>query len=270
MDTNNQNLIYTNGNSDKAQTYLDIQAEVGISKHFGGFRATDILHNRCSLSRSSDVLEVGCGTGAGSIYIANKYGCKVDAVDISEKMLFWARKRADQEEVKNQIHFQKADILKLPFENDRFDVVLVESVLAFVDDKTSAIEELIRVTKPGGYLGLNEYSWISEPLSEVLSKSVFLGMATITKSAWEDIWEKTQLVDRTIEHFLVEPRQEFKDRIKWVGGWIAIFQVWSRVIKLLLRYPGARDAIKQQIDIPTDISQAMGYSLLTGRKPEKM
>ena len=47
-------------------------------------------------------------------------------------------------------------MLDLPFEADRFDAVIVESVLAFVDDKPRAIRECIRVTKPGGYVGLNE------------------------------------------------------------------------------------------------------------------
>lgn len=42
----------------------------------------------------------------------------------------------------------------LPFDADRFDVVIVESVLAFVTDKPRALAECIRVTRPGGHVGV--------------------------------------------------------------------------------------------------------------------
>jgi ubiquinone/menaquinone biosynthesis C-methylase UbiE len=248
-------------------TFLDIQAEVGISKHFGGYRATDILYQRCQLATANEVLDVGCGIGIGPAYIAKQYKCQVKAVDISQKMLSWAKKRAVQEGVFEKIGFQQADILELPFEDNRFDAVVVESVLAFVVDKQTALKELIRVTRPGGYLGLNEYCWEIDPPENILSKSVFIGMATITTDAWDNIWKNTGLVERMVEHYSVKPREEFRDRINWVGGWGSIFKIWGRVIKLLVGEPQAREAIKQQIDIPVDIANMMGYSLLTGRKP---
>ena len=261
--------VYTSGDRDTDLRYLDVQAEVGISKHFGGYTATDTLYHRCHLEDAKEVLEVGCGIGVGPVYIAKRFNCRVVAVDISEKMLSWAHKRARREGVADQITFRQADIGRLPFENDRFDAVIVESVLAFVEDKEAALQELVRVTRPGGYVGLNEYCWINEPPAEVLSQSVYIGMATISEAEWQAIWDATSLEARTIETFGVEPRQEFRDRIGWIGGWRSILQVWGRVIKLLLSNPKARDAIRQQLDLPAEVANAMGYALLTGRKPEK-
>ena len=141
---------------DETPTYLDIQAEVGISKHFGGYAATDDLHALCHLEDAHEVLEVGCGTGIGTVYIARQFDCRVMAVDLSEKMLSWARKRARRERLADRISFRQADVCQLPFADDRFDAVIEESVLAFVADKQKAVKELIRVTRPGGYVGLNE------------------------------------------------------------------------------------------------------------------
>jgi arsenite methyltransferase len=136
--------------------YLDMQAYVGITKHIGGRRATDELLALCHIEHAREVLNVGCGIGISCAYIAKKHGCHVVGVDISEKMIEWSRKRAHEERVEDRVEFRVADILDLPFEADRFNAVMVESVVAFVGDKARAIRECVRVTRPGGYVGLNE------------------------------------------------------------------------------------------------------------------
>lgn len=250
-------------------TYLDIQAEVGVTKHMGGFAATDTLHRLCHLETAQEVLEVGCGIGIGPAYIANRFSCRVVAVDISEKMLSWARQRARHQGVVDRVTFHQADIRKLPFDDDCFDAVIAESVLAFVEDKEAAIEELIRVTRPGGYVGLNESYWIQAPPAEIRSQSVYIGTAIISEAEWRGIWNATGLEARTIQLHRLEAKQEIRDRIGWIG-WRWVLPAWGRVIRLLLANPRARDAIKQQIGEPAEMINAMGYGLFVGRKPLKV
>jgi cyclopropane fatty-acyl-phospholipid synthase-like methyltransferase len=78
-------------------SYLDMQAYVGITKHNGGFAATDELLSLCHIEDAGEVLNVGCGIGVGSAYIAQKYHCHVVGVDISEQMIAWSRQRAREE-----------------------------------------------------------------------------------------------------------------------------------------------------------------------------
>src|SRR5512135_3060681 len=132
--------------------YLDMQAYVGITKHIGGRDATDELLALCHIDQAHEILNVGCGIGVSCAYTAKKYGCRVVGVDISDKMIEWSRQRARLEHVEGQTEFRVADILELPFEADRFDVVMVESVVSFVNDKARAIRECGRVTRPGGYV----------------------------------------------------------------------------------------------------------------------
>jgi ubiquinone/menaquinone biosynthesis C-methylase UbiE len=263
METKRHQPIYTTG--DAEPTYLDIQAEVGITKHMGGFEATDRLHRLCHLDEAQEVLEVGCGIGVGPAYIAKRFDCRVVAVDISEKMLSWARQRARREGVVDRITFRQADIRGLPFD----DAVIAESVLAFVEDKEAAIRELIRVTQPGGFVGLNESYWIREPSAELLSQSIHIGSAIITEAEWRAIWEAMPLEERTIEAFSLEAKQEVQDRIGWVGC-RSVLPAWGRVIKLLLSNPRAREALKQQLGTPAEMINAMGYGLFVGRKPQKL
>jgi len=142
----------------------------------------------------------------------------------------------------------------------------VESVLAFVEDKEAAIHELIRMTKPGGYVGLNETYWTELPSPELLSYSLEIGPQIITEAEWRAIWEAMPLEARTIQTLALEAKQELRDRIKWIG-WRSILPAWGRVIKLLLTNRRSRDAIKQQLDTPTELAKFLGYALFVGRKP---
>ena len=266
MDAKDSTPIYSNG--DAEPTYLDVQAAVGISKHMGGYEATDALHQFCHIAEAREVLDVGCGIGVGPAYIARRYGCRVMAVDLSEKMLSWTKERAHREGVSDLVTLRQADVRALPFEDDRFDAVLVESVLAFVEDKETTLRELIRVTRPGGYVGLNETYWTEKPSLELLSYSASIGPQILTEAEWRAAWGATPLQERTIQVRSLEARQEVRDRIKWVG-WRSIFPAWGRVIKLLLTRPGARASIKGQLDAPAELFRLLGYALFVGRKPQK-
>ena len=134
---------------------------------------------------AQQVLDVGCGIGVGPAYMAKTYGCRVVDVDISEKMIEWSRQRAKQEGVEDRVEFRTADVLDLPFEADRFDVVICESVLAFIEDKPRAIRELVRVVKPSGYVGLNEALWIEGPPPERAEQVLEWGTNILTAEAWQ-------------------------------------------------------------------------------------
>jgi ubiquinone/menaquinone biosynthesis C-methylase UbiE len=266
MDAPQGKPVYAQG--DEMPTYLDIQAEAGISKHFGGYEATDELYALCHLAEAQEVLEVGCGIGTGPAYIAKRYPCRVMTVDLSAKMLFWAEKRARREGVADRITFRQADVRQLPFEEGRFDATIAESVLAFVADKRAAIKELVRVTRPGGYVGLNESYYTEQPPAEILANSFYGSLEIVTEADWRAIWEASGLQERTIQVRPLTARQELRDRIGWVGC-RSVLPAWGRVIKLLLTHPGARNSIKEQLSAPPELMALTGYALFVGRKPPR-
>ena len=75
-------------------------------------------------------------------------------------MVEWAQKRAVRKGLQERCQFRVADAQQLPFEQATFDAMLCESVTAFVPDKLKALSEYRRVVKPGGYVGLNEGTWV--------------------------------------------------------------------------------------------------------------
>jgi arsenite methyltransferase len=249
-------------------TYLDFQAEVGITKHVGGFAATDELLSLCHIEDAKEVLNIGCGIGVGVAYIARKFGCRVVGVDISEKMIDWSHLRAKEEKVEDNVELRVANVLDLPFEAGRFDAVIVESVLAFVEDKPRAIRECIRVTRPGGYVGLNESFWTKEPSPEMIALAQdSVGSSIPTEEIWKVLWETSGLSDRAMSFRQVDTRLEVRDRLRWVGRRWAL-RGFGRLIRLFFTNPGMRQSIKKFFsNAPLDaFIEGIGYGLFTGRK----
>ncbi len=257
-------------------SFLDMQAYIGITKHQGGYRATRVLLELCRAADAREVLDVGCGIGVGAVNIARSYGCRVVGIDLSERMIAWSRRRAKEAHVDDRVELHVADVLCLPFESNRFDVTICESVLAFVADKQRAIAEMARVTKPGGYVGLNEAYLRTEATSpRTLQLARGLGPDMVTIDAWRAIWDASGLSERVVRTYRMDPAREVRDRMRWIGlPWL--LRGWARVIRLYATEPSLRPAIGTVLGAmeadPTDEPGApppwasFGYGLFVGRK----
>jgi SAM-dependent methyltransferase len=248
-------------------SYLDMQAEIGITKHNGGYPATDRLLDMCEARGAREVLYVGSGIGVGPSYVARSFGCRVVAADISPKMLDWTRIRAHRDGVADLVTPTLADVLALPFADGRFDLVLVESVLAFVADKQQALRECVRVARPSGWVGMNETVWRDEPPEgDLVLDANVLGTFLPTQREWRSLWEGSGLVDQGLELHGLDLAQETRSRIKWIG-WRWLLPAWGRAIRIAVTDAGARKALREQMSYPPSLAALMGYVLSAGRRP---
>jgi SAM-dependent methyltransferase len=110
-------------------------------------RVAETFVRRLGAPASRRWLDVGCGTGAlTSAVLAAGDPAEVVGVDPSEQFLKTARAGVADP----RVTFQTADARSLPFEDDRFDVVVTGLVLNFVPDPALAAAEIARVTAPSG------------------------------------------------------------------------------------------------------------------------
>ena len=101
------------------------------------------------------VLDVAAGNGNVSLAAARRW-CDVVATDYVPALLERARERADAERL--DIVFRKADAEELPFPDASFDVVVSTFGVMFTPDQERAAAELLRVCKPGGKIGLANWT----------------------------------------------------------------------------------------------------------------
>jgi len=107
------------------------------------------LYNKVNLKNKKFILDVGCGTGVITRDIAQFTSGDVVGVDIDDIKLQEAEKNlADLPNVK----LKKANVLFLPFDDASFDLVVFNIVLTYVKGQQKAINEMVRVTKPGGHI----------------------------------------------------------------------------------------------------------------------
>ena len=108
---------------------------------------------------SGDVLEVGCGTGAN---FGHYDWTRVESLEATEPDPFMLRRAEPRvaalpEGAHAKLHLSEAPAESLPFEDERFDVVVSCLVLCTVSEVERALAEMHRVLKPGGELRLLEH-----------------------------------------------------------------------------------------------------------------
>jgi len=62
--------------------------------HLGGIEKTDEMVRMCKISKDKKVLDIGSGKGITACYLAQKYGCEIIGIDLSERMIEYAREMA--------------------------------------------------------------------------------------------------------------------------------------------------------------------------------
>jgi ubiquinone/menaquinone biosynthesis C-methylase UbiE len=105
------------------------------------------------------VLDVACGSGNAALAAARRFGVSV-GVDYVPELLANGRERAAAEGL--DVEFVEGDAQELPFEDASFDVVLSTFGAMFAPDQEKTAAELLRVTKPGGRIGMA--NWTPEGL----------------------------------------------------------------------------------------------------------
>jgi SAM-dependent methyltransferase len=115
------------------------------------------LVEACGIGPEMRVLDVAAGTGNAALRAAAA-GAQVVASDLTPRLL-----EAGQEQAEAQgltLEWQEADAEHLPFEDASFDVVMSSIGVMFAPHHSAAADELVRVCRPGGTLGL--LSWTPE------------------------------------------------------------------------------------------------------------
>lgn len=124
--------------------------------HSGGRNATVRLAQLAEIDGSQRVLDVGCGIGGPSRYLASKFGCQVNGLDLTAEFVALAGMLAQRTRLADKVTYRQGNALDLPFPDASFDVVWSQNAAMNIADRDRLYGEMHRVLRPGGRLALQD------------------------------------------------------------------------------------------------------------------
>lgn len=110
------------------------------------------LLNWAKVKKAENIIDLGCGIGGSTLYLAEKFNAKATGITLSPKQATRATERARELKLEDKSQFKVADALNIPFEDNIFDLVWSLESGEHMPDKTKFLQECYRVLKPGGTL----------------------------------------------------------------------------------------------------------------------
>jgi len=200
----------------------------------------ETLCEALDLRAGSRVIDVAAGNGNATLAAARRW-CDVTSTDYVPSLLEAGQARALAEG--HAIQFREADAENLPFPDASFDVVLSTFGVMFTPNQERAASELARVCKPGGKIGLA--NWTPESFIGQVFKTIgkYVPPAAGVKSPalWGTQARLDELFDKTAREIRTTSR-EFCFRYRSPAHWIEVFRTFYGPIT---KAYGALDAEKQ-------------------------
>ncbi|MFL1512882.1 class I SAM-dependent methyltransferase [Pseudomonas prosekii] len=182
------------------------------------------LAEACDLRCDELVLDVAAGNGNATLAAARR-GCNVTSTDYVAALLERGEDRSRAERL--EVIFQVADAEALPFEDASYDAVLSTFGVMFTPDQGKAAAELARVVRPGGRIGLA--NWTPEgfvgQMFKTLGRHLPPPPGAQPPSNWgNESWLHTHFDDHDFQTQVT--RRHFNFRYRSAAHFIEIFRTW--------------------------------------------
>jgi ubiquinone/menaquinone biosynthesis C-methylase UbiE len=174
--SNNKNVseLYTHGNLleaiqssianlDKTVDNLTIEDLAPVDEfHIGGRQATEHFLGQLNFSEQDHLLDVGCGLGGASRYVANKYHNHVTGIDITPEYIETGKILSLWVGLDKQVTLRLGSALSMPFEDEIFDGGFMMHVGMNIENKTQLFTEVFRVLRPNTSFGVYDIMQVDD------------------------------------------------------------------------------------------------------------
>jgi ubiquinone/menaquinone biosynthesis C-methylase UbiE len=227
-----------------------------------GQRVTRKVADTLGLRPGDHLLDAGCGPGGPAVLVAEETGARVTGISISTYDIAEGRKRAERHGLSDQVGFEHADYMSLPFPDGSFDAIMAIESLLSAPDLAGALREFFRVLRAGGRIALCHCTKEAEMGPEMMER---FNTSTMSKA--------------------LPTLQEWMAAVRDAGFVVEEYsQFGSRVFSQSERYFDAIDERYDQLLTKVDaatvagLKQGMrgffapgpdfvGYAIIAGRKP---
>ncbi|MFP3984013.1 MAG: class I SAM-dependent methyltransferase [Desulfurivibrionaceae bacterium] len=122
--------------------------------HIGGRTASEIFLDQLGFSGRDHLLDVGCGLGGTSRFVADRYQSRITGIDLVKEYIQTGAVLCNWVGLNHLIALQQGDVLNLPFADSTFNGAFMMHVGMNIQDKASLFAEVNRVLRPGALFGI--------------------------------------------------------------------------------------------------------------------
>ena len=133
---------------------------------------TEQLAAKAGVESGDSVLDVGCGMGGSSIYLARRFGCQVHGLTLSSVQRWWATLSARLQGVRSQVRFERRDAEQADFASEIFDVIWSIECTEHLFNKAAFFQRAGKWLKPGGRVAICAWLAADHPHSHAVARDV--------------------------------------------------------------------------------------------------
>jgi ubiquinone/menaquinone biosynthesis C-methylase UbiE len=130
--------------------------------HIGGRQASEEFLTQLDLAPGKQVLDVGCGLGGAARLVANRYGCDVTGIDLTQEYVETAKTISAWVGLADRISVRQGSALAIPFADGTFDCAYMLHVGMNIDDKEKLCSEVSRVLRSNSLFGIYDVMRIGD------------------------------------------------------------------------------------------------------------
>jgi len=226
------------------------------------------------MSEEDEVLGVACGKGVSLGYFVNEVGVTAAGVENDPRMVEAAEQWAREEGIAGRLQFQSGRSDALPYRDEIFDITVGEIGLSNHCEPADAVRELVRVTKPGGFVVLVQLVW-KAPVDEVRKRvlSEHLGARPMMVVEWKRLLRESGVIDVHTENWsdeetsfragVVKPFPDFAELFSLPEKMGVLRRTWRR-----WGWRGVRTVLARESEVHRLLTteRILGLDLLRGRK----
>lgn len=150
--------------------YEDLKEDIDFSD--ACIYHNDRMGKLSNITKDSVVLDLGCGNGTTSLYLAKKYGCTVYGIDISQVRIDNALKlKKDNPDLK--LNFYKSSGTILNFNDCFFTHIWIQAVIYHIPEKQKVFKEIYRILQKNGILIMDDLTKPQENITNEAKKYVY-------------------------------------------------------------------------------------------------
>jgi tocopherol O-methyltransferase len=113
-------------------------------------RSLEFAYGKDPIFIPKSMVDVGCGVGGSSRHISRKYNCTATGLSLSPYQIQRAKQFTKEQNLTHMCEYGVNDAMKMPFKDNSFDLTWSMESGEHMPDKNKFVDELVRVTTPGG------------------------------------------------------------------------------------------------------------------------